>query len=95
MTEYIEREAAIKATCCNCTEKNICGGSCDDTDRIRAIPSADVVPAVRCEECRHWNRCLSDDGSVEYFNFSYCEKGHNGFPTFFCSDGARKDGDGA
>lgn len=47
MAEYIEREAAIKATCFNCSEKAICGGVCDDTDRIRSIPAADVRPVVR------------------------------------------------
>lgn len=42
MTDYISREAAIEATCFNCSEKNICGGSCDDVDRLCAIHAADV-----------------------------------------------------
>lgn len=47
MADYIDREAAVKETCFNCSERNICGGSCDDTDRIRAIPAADVRPNVK------------------------------------------------
>lgn len=44
MAECIEREAALEMTCHNCTEKNICGGDCYDTDNLRSIPSADVQP---------------------------------------------------
>ena len=44
MSDYIERESAIKEICFNCSEKNICGGVCDDTDRLRSIPAADVRP---------------------------------------------------
>ena len=62
---------------------------------VAEFPAADVVPVVRCRECKHWRRCIStDDRSVEYFNFSHCEKGHNGFPDFFCADGAKMEGDG-
>lgn len=51
-------------------------------------------PVVRCIDCKHWHRSLSDDGKIEYFNLSHCEKGHHGFPNFFCADGERKEGDG-
>ena len=47
MDEYIRRGAAIEETCSDCTERNICGGSCSDTDRLRAIPAADVVDVRR------------------------------------------------
>lgn len=60
---------------------------------VEKIPAADVVEVVRCGECKHWRRCLSDDGKIEYYNFSHCEKGHHGFPNFFCADGEmRNDG---
>lgn len=42
MSDYISREVAIETVCYNCPEANICGGSCDDTDRLRSIPAADV-----------------------------------------------------
>ena len=66
MAEYIERGAAIKATCFNCSEKAICGGVCDDTDRIRSIPAADVRPVVKAtwkridfKPCGHDYECSS------------------------------------
>lgn len=40
--DYILRSDALKATCENCTEHYICNGECDDTDRLREIPAADV-----------------------------------------------------
>ena len=55
------------------------------------IPSADVVEVVRCKDCKHWHKCLSDDGSVEYIHFSRCTKGNqlaNG-NDYFCSLGER------
>lgn len=90
MTEYIEREVALA--------KRMSAGLCDAsgneygcaefvlTDDIEAIPAADVVPVVRCCECKYraeddfctgrgWpEQIVADDG--------YCDKGK------------RKDGDG-
>lgn len=40
--DYILRSDALKATCENCTEHYVCNGKCDDTDRLRKIPAADV-----------------------------------------------------
>lgn len=72
MDEYIRRGAAIEETCSDCTERNICGGSCSDTDRLRAIPAADVVEVRRgrwihepghiphCSECGRY----SDDADT-------------------------------
>lgn len=42
--DYILRSDALKATCENCTEHYVCNGKCDDTDRLRKIPAADVEP---------------------------------------------------
>lgn len=42
--DYIKRSDALKATCENCTEHYVCNGKCDDTDRLREIPAADVEP---------------------------------------------------
>ena len=87
MVEYIEREAA-------CTKMPDDYYGWRDKQILNFIPAADVVPVVRCIDCKHWHRSLSDDGKIEFFNFSYCEKGRHGFPNFFCADGERKDGDG-
>ena len=65
---------------------------------INGFPAADVVEAVRCRDCKHYDcedggqKCVKDaDWSVEdgcYYGFiSY----HG--PEFFCADGERKDGE--
>lgn len=43
MIDPISRQAAIEATCYNCTEKEICNGICDDTDRLRELPTIDPI----------------------------------------------------
>ena len=53
MDDLISRQAAIEATCYNCTQKEICDGICDDTDRLRELPTIDAVPVVRCKDCKH------------------------------------------
>ena len=53
MSDLISRQAAIEATCYNCTQKEICDGICDDTDRLRELPTIDAVPVVRCRECKN------------------------------------------
>ena len=76
--------------------------ACDVDDMINAVedyPAADVVPVVRCGECKHFNdddgdcRCVKDaewdEETATWYGFvSY----H--MPDFFCADGERKDGDG-
>ena len=47
MDDYISKQAAIEVLCLDCSGANICGGTCDDTDRIREIPPANVRPVVR------------------------------------------------
>ena len=56
MAEYIEREAALKSVCYDCSlnENNpFCGIACADYERIKSIPAADVVPVVRCRVCQN------------------------------------------
>ena len=52
---------------------------------IQNIPPEDVVPVVRCGECKHRKRPTD-----------YCEMLHKAyFPDdFYCYFGKRKDGDG-
>ena len=70
MSDYISREVAIETVCYNCPEANICGGSCDDTDRLRSIPAADVREARR----GHWVKARG----------SWCTPG--GDPVWECSE---------
>lgn len=75
MVEYIDREAANLAL----AEQGF------DWDKVKqalaSVPAADVVPVVRCKECKH----------LFYTMCAAC-----GFlphkPNDFCSYGERKDG---
>lgn len=61
----------------------------DMLDSIEDYPSADVVPVVRCGECKHL--CVHSEALGVY----QCAL-HGDYPSgeFFCADGERKDGDG-
>lgn len=76
MAEYIEREAALEIT------KRTSGDYATAFAEIRKIPAADVVPVVRCKDCKH----------LFYTMCAAC-----GFlphkPNDFCSYGERRDGD--
>ena len=70
MAEYIEREAAIKrftfATLdCLGMEPTIMAE--DVVKALKAIPAADVVPVVRCGECKHCVEHYDTDGNVPYW----------------------------
>lgn len=77
MAEYIEREAAEDAA----GEAYLKG--LNPVWAVRDVPTADVVPVVRCKECKH----------LFYTMCAAC-----GFlphkPNDFCSYGERKDGGG-
>jgi hypothetical protein len=77
MAEYIEREAAEDAV----GEAHLKG--LNPLWELRDVPTADVVPVVRCKECKH----------LFYTMCAAC-----GFlphkPNDFCSYGERKDGGG-
>lgn len=86
MAEYIEREAAEDAV----GEAHLKG--LNPVWAVRDVPTADVVPVVRCKDCVHW-----DDDPVTY-GADYGPKGKcmKSFETMcaddFCSYGERKDG---
>ena len=66
MTEYIERDAILESiakkhgTRNDVEEKT----ALDIWDDIKKIPAADVVPVVRCKDCRHFQPAfvLTSDG---------------------------------
>lgn len=47
MTDYIELRAAIEAT------KHAWAKGLEPSQYIEALPAADVVPVVRCKDCKH------------------------------------------
>ena len=50
MAEYIDRDEAIKHITSKYDE---CLSVGDVIEELDAIPAADVVPVVRCKDCRH------------------------------------------
>lgn len=94
MEEYIERDAAVDAIVsvyvstagyktreCVWTAK----------EAVCALPTADVVPVVRCKDCV-W--CEDQGMSGLYCNHPDNRNPCGCRPNDFCNDGERKDGDG-
>ncbi len=77
--EYISREAVQQ---CRFTQDE--HGEWILAADILAIPAADVVPVVRCGECKHWER------DVQIGTCSI--NGERHFGGWFCADGEREDG---
>lgn len=53
MKEYIEKQQAIDAA--REDGKKIPTLAIRIMHDIKSIPAADVVPVVRCKDCKHWN----------------------------------------
>lgn len=100
MAEYTEREAVAKYLFdvwkANLPEdletasfsKSYCGGVKTAIDIISNFPAADVVPVVRCKDCKHLS--VRSDALGVY----QCAI-HGDYPSgeYFCADGERKGGD--
>lgn len=71
MAEYIERGAAVEAA------KHAWGKGLEPTQYIEIIPAADVVPVVRCKDCKFWD-------------FGDCYRLELSRSDDFCSYGERK-----
>lgn len=88
MDEYIERGTAIaKLTALEVSKTN---ATIVGAKRLLAeIPAADVVPVVRCKDCKHYDLgvCLKiyQDGNL------HSEAWQPRKPEDFCSYGERKD----
>ena len=53
MAEYIERDAAINAV------RHAWAKDLEPTQYIEDIPAADVVPVVRCRDCKYFTEGMS------------------------------------
>lgn len=99
MADYIERSAAIEAF--ENGEADVIedwGDGCEFgfglkniRDTLNALPTADVVPVVRCKGC--------EKSGVTEFGKRYCKEPMGSFygcipveDDYFCSGGRRKDG---
>ena len=90
MAEYIEREAALAATCEYCSGAN--GGACDekcaDYSAILKIHTADVVEVVRCKDCKYFQPYEGEEHKGdcgELIGLESCV-----YEDDFCSYGERK-----
>lgn len=79
--EYIGREAAIAAACYGFCHPGV---RCPDepcreqTKYLRELPPADVVPVVRCKDCRYRvdpDKCCHPDGLLWSKNSDFCSYG--------------------
>jgi hypothetical protein len=97
MAEYIEREAALIICEKEYQERVKMQDWCGDTvawnigHAIKAIQTADVVPVVRCKDCKHWNKDALACDTLPWVNSS---EHANWYADDFCSYGERKGGDG-
>ena len=95
MAEYIERDAALEICETEYRDRLRILDYCGDTvawnigGEIKALPAADVVPVVRCEDCKYWQD--NNDG----YPHEECRWGNGETPdgNDFCSHGERKGGD--
>ena len=84
MAEYIEREAALEIT------KRTSGDYATAFAEIRKIPAADVVPVVRCKDCKYaYINSFSAASGVTLCSSSTKVMQQDDF----CIYGERKDGD--
>ena len=95
MAEYIEREALLENL--RNSHRYHAGNSREESLLYRDIrivneqPAADVVPVVRCKDCKYGEVDEPEDFPDQY----YCHEGcgwNKG--DFFCSYGERKEAEG-
>ena len=90
VTDYIKREDAI-STIVYCIEMamNHGEGWMDAVEEIENLPSADVVPVVRCEDCKYWSELEHGTGTCKRLDNVLFWLGTDA--TDFCSFAERKD----
>lgn len=94
--EYTEREAVIKAIENDCLEL-VYYTKEDAIQCVKAIPAADVVEVVRCENCVHYHPCQVEltDGSAP--DWGICDQPwfnddkDDVDAMFYCAQGERRE----
>ena len=108
MTEYIERESIITHMKDLPTWRADSGGvygnamkypdgmfDCEDViSSLECEPAADVVPVVRCKDCKYRvEHHYEEKGEEPYIKYSCKFTNYSMSDNGFCSFGARMDGD--
>lgn len=99
MSDYISREAALKVFCqwCGiCPEEKRKPLECDDIlgNVLRSLPAADVRPAVRCRECKHYRESPSQTSDNAVVVWCAADKyPHNDVmpDDWYCAAGEREE----
>ena len=100
MSEYIEREAAVHLlmTRGRYLTKDLV---MDAAYEVSKIPAADVVPVVRCKDCkssRELNEkermCVCSNALICKNSEAHVDGWNPVWPTDYCSYGERKEADG-
>lgn len=82
MSEYISQEMVLSTIWKTSAEHNVFFPAIM-LDAIKSIPAADVVPVVRCKNCRFYEKNQPDDG------WGMCRNSYAGFEerheNFFCA----------
>lgn len=100
MAQYIDREAAVKLLRNQAHEAlEYSNTECDVlssvSDELEDFPPADVVPVVRCKDCRYSRPRTAAEKEVLFENVVICTYfSHEYLPKWeddFCSEGVRKE----
>lgn len=98
MTDYISREAALKKQTI-ITERYHAQGADEEyghevvqSEDIRAIPAADVVPVVRCKDCKYINHLpwMDDETGRAVICSKHSFTGLRS-DDWYCADGERRE----
>lgn len=88
MSDYIDREAAIKVLCDACGNAACPKGMiprCSYYEKMLAIPAADVRPVVLCRDCKY---CRKVD-EFEYWCDGFCSPARLVRKDDYCSHGSK------
>lgn len=94
MAEYITKEAAINAV--ENAPIELFQSEWEEIEKaINTAPAADVVPVVRCKDCKHFNheRMECENEAVSTDHEGGAQYSLNFWLDDFCSYGERKDGE--
>lgn len=100
MAQYIDREAAVKLLRNQALEaleysNTECEVLSSVADELEDFPPADVVPVVRCKDCRYSRPRIAAEKTVLRENVVICTAISSEYITKweddFCSEGVRKE----